>query len=144
MIRQTAVFVENRKGMIRKIMTAMKENGIRVCAFSTVDSPEFGIVRMIADQPHLADAVLTEEGFTVKECDVIAVSLTSTDEIESLLLAVEDGNVNINYFYSAFGREGTDPVLILSSADMDETEELLVSRGFACLNQDSYQKEDLN
>ncbi len=134
MIRQIAVFVENQKGVIRKIATVLHGNDIRICGLSTVDSPEFGIVRMIVDQPEKAEESLLEAGFVAKECEVIAVEMNTEEDLVPLLQVIQDGNVNINYFYSSFGRAGRSPILILHAADMEETEEMLRGRGFQCMD----------
>ncbi|MCC8138615.1 MAG: hypothetical protein LIO76_11290 [Clostridiales bacterium] len=133
MIRQIVAFVENRKGIVRQAATVLREEGVRICGLSTVDSPEFGIVRMITDDPDRALSGLANAGFVAKECEVIAVQMGANDDIEPLLRVIEDGNVNINYFYSSFGDDGQTPVLILNAADMDETEALLANHGFTCL-----------
>ncbi len=142
MIRQIAVFVENQKGVIRKMTTVLREHGISICGLSTVDSPEFGIVRMIVDQPRAAAAHLSEAGFVVKESEVIAVAMHAQEELEPLLQVIQDGNVNINYFYSSFGKAGSSPIFILRTADMEETEEMLIGRGFSCIDHTTYQKEN--
>ncbi len=142
MIRQIAVFVENQKGVIRKMTTVLGQNGISICGLSTVDSPEFGIVRMIVDRPEAAAERLADAGFVVKESEVIAVEMHAQEELEPLLQVIQDGNVNINYFYSSFGKTGSSPILILRTADMEETEEMLRGRGFSCISDITYQKEN--
>ncbi len=133
MIRQIAVFVENQKGSLLKVTTALHENGIQILALSTVDSPEFGILRLIVDDPVKAGSVLPKLGIAAKECEVIAVKMESQDQMDALLQVMQEGNININYIYSSFGSDGNRPLLILHAADMDLTEEMLRGRGFHCL-----------
>ncbi|MCD7955541.1 MAG: hypothetical protein LUG93_07270 [Lachnospiraceae bacterium] len=134
MIKQVVAFVENQKGIMWQMTAALRKKGIRICGMSTVDSPEFGIVRMIVDQPEDAIRCLTETGIVVKACEVIAVALSKSEEMEAVLQVVQDGNVNLNYFYSSFGGSMDCPLLILNAADMDETEAMLLGHGFACLD----------
>lgn len=119
---------------MRRMTTVLRGAGIHICGLSTVDSPEFGIVRMIVDAPEAAAESLLKAGFVIKECEVIAVEMKSQDDMEALLQVVQDGNVNLNYFYSSFGSEGNCPILVLHAADMDETEAMLRSHGFLCLD----------
>ena len=51
MIRQLSVFVENRPGSFRKVTELLRQHQIETEAFCSVDSPEFGILRLIVDQP---------------------------------------------------------------------------------------------
>ena len=134
MVKQIAIFIENQKGYLRKVTETLHQNGITVCALSTIDSPEFGILRMILDQPEKGREVLENNFFVAKICEVIAVEMSEQKEMDELLAVVHEGNININYIYSSFGSNGHNPVMILHAADMDETEDMLISRGFHCLN----------
>ena len=51
MIRQLSVFVENRPGSFRQVTELLRQHRIETEAFCSVDSPEFGILRLIVDQP---------------------------------------------------------------------------------------------
>ncbi|MCD8104674.1 MAG: hypothetical protein LUF35_06665 [Lachnospiraceae bacterium] len=134
MVRQTVAFVENRKGIMWQMTAALRREGICICGMSTVDSPEFGIVRMIADKPDEALRSLQTAGFVAKECEVIAVRMAKPEDMEFILQVVQDGNVNVNYFYSSFGSDLRSPILILNAADMEETEAMLLGHGFVCLD----------
>lgn len=133
MIKQIAIFIENQKGYLRKVTETLHQNGITVYALSTIDSPEFGILRMILDQPEKGREVLEKKSFVAKICEVIAVEMKEQSEMDDLLAVVHEGNVNINYIYSSFGSTAGNPVLILHAVDMDETEVMLKNRGFNCL-----------
>lgn len=134
MIKQIAIFIENQKGFLRKVTGVLHEQNIGIYAFSTVDSPEFGIVRMIVDQPQEAVDALTEKGYVAKMCEVIAVEIKAQNTMDELLTVVHEGNININYIYSSFALAGGHPAVILHAADMDETEDMLRGSGFNCLS----------
>lgn len=133
MIRQIAIFIENQKGFLRKVTGALHEQNIGIFAVSTIDSPEFGIVRMVVDQPDEAVEILTKNGFVAKTCEVIAVEIREQMQLDELLEVLQQGNINVNYIYSSFGLAGGYPAVILHAADMDETEDMLCGNGFTCL-----------
>lgn len=134
MVKQIAIFIENQEGYLRKVTETLHQSGISIYALSTIDSPEFGILRMIVDQPEKGREALEANSFVAKTCEVIAVEMKEQSEMDDLLAVVHEGNVNINYIYSSFGSKGGNPVLILHAADMDETEAMLRGRGFSCLD----------
>lgn len=134
MVRQIAIFIENQKGFLRKVTGALHEEQIGIFAVSTIDSPEFGIVRMIVDRPKEAVEVLNRKGFVAKTCEVIAVEIQRQELMDELLEVLQEGNININYIYSSFGLAGGYPAVILHAADMDETEDMLCGKGFQCLS----------
>lgn len=134
MIKQLAIFIENQQGSLKKVAASLHEKQISICAFSTIDTPEFGILRMIVSDPEQAKTVLEENGFVARICEVIAVELVEQETMDALLAVIQEGNVNINYTYSSFGMAGNSSVMILHSDDLDETEDMLKSRGFCCLS----------
>lgn len=134
MIKQIAIFIENQKGYLRKVTETLHQNGISIYALSTIDSPEFGILRMIVDQPEKGREILEKNFFVAKTCEVIAVEMEQQSVMDDLLAVIHEGNVNINYIYSSFGNKEGKPVIILHAADMDETEAMLKGRGFTCID----------
>lgn len=133
MVKQIAIFIENQEGSLRRVTEALHQKGISIYALSTIDSPEFGILRMIVDAPEEGRDVLEENGFAAKICEVIAVEMKQQSDMDALLSVIHEGNVNINYIYSSFGNSAGNPVLILHAADMDETEAMLRGKDFCCL-----------
>lgn len=103
MIRQLSVFVENRPGSFRQVTELLRQHRIETEAFCSVDSPEFGILRLIVDQPEEAEHVLAAQGLLIKNYDVIEVAVEDMESLDALLLACTESNVNINYMYSSFG-----------------------------------------
>lgn len=134
MLKQLAVFVENQPGSLRKVTTALHEKKVSIYAFASFDTPEFGILRMVVDQPEVAKAQLTSKGFVTKICDVIAIELPDEQGgMDHLLGSLYDSNISINYTYSSFGRMSAIPAVILHSDDIFETEEVLRRKGFTCM-----------
>lgn len=131
MIRQLSVFVENRPGSFRQVTELLRQHQIETEAFCSVDSPEFGILRLIVDQPEQAEAVLTAQGLLVKNYDVIEVAARDMETLDALLAACAGSNVNINYMYSSFGGAQGQAV-IFHCEYLEETESMLRDKGFAC------------
>ena len=70
MLKQLSVFVENRSGSLMNVTNALLDADINIRAISSFDTPEFGILRLIVDQPAEAKAALTARGFVVRVGDV--------------------------------------------------------------------------
>lgn len=134
MIKQLSVFVENKPGSFLKVTKVLQEKGIALHGFCSVDSPEFGILRIIADRPDEAQQLLKEAGFMAKCYDVIAVETESQETLNGLLDACCESNISINYMYSAFGNGCGGSAAIVYSECLDETEAMLKSKGFRCIN----------
>ena len=108
---------------------------INIYAFASFDTPEFGILRMLVDQPEKAKDALTSQGFVTRVCDVIAVELPDEQGgMDSLLAALHESNISINYTYSSFGRMSQIPAVVIHTDEVYETENVLRSKGFACMD----------
>ena len=55
LIKQISVFVENKSGRLSDILNVIGKNGIDISALSIADTTDFGIVRMIVNDPDKAD-----------------------------------------------------------------------------------------
>ena len=51
MIRQISVFVENQPGSMMNVTNVLTEAHVNIRAISTFDTPEFGIMRLVVDDP---------------------------------------------------------------------------------------------
>lgn len=134
MLKQLAVFVENQSGNLRRVTEALHGQGINIYAFASFDTPEFGILRMMADQPEKAKEVLTSRGFVTRVCEVIVVKLPDEEGgLDKMLHALQESNININYTYSSFGRNSKAPAVVIHTDEIFETENVLKTKGFTCM-----------
>ena len=112
MIRQISVFVENQPGSMMNVTNVLTEAHVNIRAISTFDTPEFGIMRLVVDDPVRAKESLTSKGFVNRVSDVIGAEL-------------KDGQINVNYIYSFVIREGKAPVMVFHTDDFEKAESVL-------------------
>lgn len=126
MIRQISVFVENQPGSMMKVTSVLTESKVNIRAISTFDTPEFGIMRLVVDDPVKAKNSLTEKGFVTRVSDVIGVELKDEQgNLNQMLKILADGKINVNYIYSFVIREGKAPVMVFHTDDYDQAEQVL-------------------
>lgn len=130
MLKQLSIFVENEVGVLSKVTGILLEGGVNLRAIASLDTPEFGILRMVVDKPDEAAKLLQENHYVVKVTEVIALELEdrpgSLDEVFKL---VADANLQINYIYSLVLRDGKAPLIILHMDDMKKALEVLSANG---------------
>ena len=78
MIRQISVFVENQPGSMMNVTSVLSEEHVNIRAISTFDTPEFGIMRLVVDDPVRAKESLTRKGFVTRISEVIGAELKDT------------------------------------------------------------------
>ncbi len=131
MLKQVSIYAENKKGNLQKITGALAEHNINIWGSVTNDSAEYGIIRMIVEDPEKACEILQQEGFICKLQDVIGVEMEDeVGALNKLLQALKDSNINVDYIYLSFNRESGLPVQILHTQDTAEVSSCITAKGF--------------
>ena len=126
MIRQISIFVENQPGSMMNVTSVLTEAGVNIRAISTFDTPEFGIMRLVVDDPVSAKNSLTAKGFVTRVSNVIGVELKDEQgNLNQMLKILADGKINIDYIYSFVIREGKAPVMVFHTDDFEQAEKVL-------------------
>ncbi|MEW6574582.1 MAG: ACT domain-containing protein [Bacillota bacterium] len=130
-VKQISVFLENKSGRLAAVTRLLAENRINIRALSIADTSDFGILRLIVDQPDKAYAALKEGGFTVSATDVLAVAVPDTPgALAPALAALEAADINIEYLY-AFVAKCADLAMVLFKVnDTERAKTVLREAGF--------------
>lgn len=122
LINQLSVFIENKKGRLCDITSSLKEAAVDIRAISVFDSSEFGILRLVVDQPELGAQILRDSGHVVKLAQVLAVD--PTDKVGSLndvFCLLYEQNINVEYVYSfVMPNNSGAPLIILKTDDQEK------------------------
>ena len=107
MIKQIAVFLENREGRVSQCCKALKEAGVNLCSMSIADTKEFGILRLITDDNDKALVALKSAGFLSSIVELVGIEVPDkSGALADLLIELYEGGVNIEYMYSFAGANG--------------------------------------
>jgi len=125
-IKQISVFVENQPGSMMRVTSVLTESHVNIRAISTFDTPEFGILRLVVDDPAKAKESLTQKGFVTRVNDVIGAELRDEKgNLNEMLRILADGKINVNYIYSFVIREEKAPVIVFHTDDFQKAEQVL-------------------
>lgn len=134
MLSQISIYTENKKGAMRRITELMQGQDINILGSVNNDSAEYGIVRMVVSHPQKAVQALEENGYMCKLTDVLGIEIQDrVGELNRLLAALEESNIDVNYMYLSFNRESGSPVMVFHTNDIAEVEECLMAKGFCGL-----------
>ena len=126
MIRQLSVFVENQPGSMMRVTSVLTDSHINIRAISTFDTPEFGIMRLVVDEPECAKESLTAKGFVTRITEVVGAELKDEKgNLNRMLSILAEGRININYIYSFVIREGRAPVMVFNTDDFEKAARVL-------------------
>lgn len=134
--KQVSVFLENRLGRLSEVCGILGEADVNLRAFCTADTSEFGILRMIVDDPERAIRTLTEHHYAVQEVDVLALQIEDRPgRLASALGALAADGINVEYLYAFVTPVEGEAVVILRVADevKEKAWETLSTQGFRTL-----------
>lgn len=120
-VKQLSVFIENKAGRVSEVTDDLGQAGVNIRGFSVSDTADYGIVRLVVDDPVKGLEVLQEAGFAVKVQDVLCVELPDhPGGLAGVLKVVSGAGVNIEYVYSLIGT-----YVVINAADIDRSTMLL-------------------
>lgn len=137
-MKQISVFVENQPGSLMRVTSALSEARINIRAIASFDTPEFGILRLVVDQPAEAKEFLTAQGFVVRVQDVIGAELKDEKgNLNQMLKSLADGQISIGYIYSFVIRENKAPVMVFHSDDNEKAKAVLKEAGIPLVDDET-------
>jgi len=133
-VKQISVFLENKSGRLAQVTRALGHNNINIRALSIADTTDFGILRLIVNDPDSAYKVLKDSGFTVSTTDVIAVEVKDDPGgLANILEILQKVNINIEYLY-AFLQKATNAALVVFRVEqIDEAIKVLQANNVSIL-----------
>lgn len=130
-IDQISVFIENKPGRLADVTGVLGRAGINVRALSLADTSDFGVLRLIVDQPEQAVIALHQNGFAAKTTQVLAVEVPDNPGgLNKILLVLDSARVGVEYMYAFVGRCGAEAIMIFRFDNLDEGIAALERNGF--------------
>jgi hypothetical protein len=140
-VKQISVFLENKSGRLARVTEILEENSINIRALSIADTTDFGILRLIVNNPDKAKDILKENDFTVSATEVIAVQVDDKPGgLGKVLKYLDDSGVNIEYLYAFIEKNASDALVVFRVEQIDEAIKVLGEKGITILKgKDVYQ-----
>ena len=129
-IDQISVFVENRPGRLAEITEIIGNAGIDMCAMSIADTTDFGILRLIVDDPGKALELLRSAECVVSVTQVLAVSIEDQPgSLAKVLRILADAGISIEYLYAFITRKEGNAYVVFRLEDNGAATALLEKHG---------------
>ncbi|MBO4964595.1 MAG: amino acid-binding protein [Prevotella sp.] len=127
-IKQLSVFIENKSGALLRVFELLKEANIQLVATTIADTMDYGICRIICNEPQRAYDMLKEAGVSVALNDVFAVELDNRpgSAADAISLFAKEG-IDLTYLYTfLFQGKG---ILIFRTNDRPRAQEIIEKNG---------------
>ena len=137
-ITQVSVFLDNHPGSLFDVMSRLDQNKLKVFALSIADAGEFGLVRLITEEPEKATKFLEDAEFNLakskKNTEVTAIFISPQETLSKITKILGDGGINIEYAYSSGVHVDGKVALILRPSNIEKAEQMLTANGIAVLS----------
>jgi hypothetical protein len=136
-VNQISVFLENKSGRLSDVTRTLAENGINIRALSIADTIDYGLLRLIVNDPARATEALTEQGFTVAKTEVLAIEVPDRPGgMAGIIDILAAKGLNIEYMYAFVGRSGEHAIVIFRIEPVDQAIAALREGGVRILTGD--------
>ena len=109
--------MENKRGNLYNTLDLLAANDINIRALSLADTTEFGILRLVVQDPIKAKKILEEHWYIVKNTPIVGAELDDTPGgLSSVLKILNDEEIDLEYLY-AFTHEKTEKAILLLQAE---------------------------
>ena len=132
---QFSVFTANKLGRLHDLISLLSSHEVHVMALTVLDTTDSTIIRMVVDDPEKARMLLRENDFPFNESKLLVVALDATSDLNSVISALLEPELNINYLYSFIPHPNGKSILALSMEDNEMGEQALKRHGFTVLKQ---------
>lgn len=133
MIDQITVYLENKEGHLAALCRTLGDAGIDMHSLTIADTDDFGVIRIIADDPERALTVLRDREYRASITKVAAIEVPDRPGgLADVLEVLATTGVNIEYSY-CFATPTRRAVFVMKIHGGNEVLEKLTDAGFKAL-----------
>ena len=133
-IKQISVFLENVSGRLAEVTKILSDGGVNLRAITIADTADFGILRIVCDNPGKALEVLEKNDFTARETDVLAVEvLDKPGGLSQVMEIFYKNGVNIEYLYTSLEKNKDRAAVIFKVQDVELGQKIIKENGLTAV-----------
>jgi len=134
MAEQINIFVENRPGRLKKVTGLLSEAGINIRAMVIQDRGDFGVMKLLVDDPYKAQRVLSKAGLATALRNVLAVVIEDRPGgLHKLAGVLDEHGVNVLDGYGFVIASRREAVWCIEVEETEETRRIIEAAGFRIL-----------
>jgi hypothetical protein len=130
-VTQLSAFVTNKPGHLQKVLKVLADENINIITLTIAETLDFGILRMIVNDPDKGYKVLKEHNITSSITDVLALEIDDTPgSLYNALDVFAKMDLNIEYMYAFTEKRDGKAVMIFRFEDIESAKKALSDKGY--------------
>ena len=139
-VKQLSVFIENRQGRLGEVLAVLKKHKVNILSMCVADTTEYGLLRLIVNDPEKGREALVADGFSSMVSDVLIIKLPHySGSLQGILEMIAAKNINIDYMYG-LSVDGADASVVMKTADIEAAKVALCEGGIATMTAEELAK----
>ena len=132
--KQLSVFIENRQGRLGEVLNVLKNNNVNILSLSLADTTEYGLLRLIVNDPELGKEMLSKEGFSTLLSDVLVIRIAHiSGSLQELIVKLSESGINVEYMYG-LSTNADQAFVVLKASCVEKAIEVLKANGVQTLS----------
>ena len=137
-VRQISIFLENSKGRLAEVTRLLAAGGVNIRALSLADTADFGVLRVIVNDPDACLSVLKTSGIVAQVTEVLAVEMGDRPGgLSRVLAALVGAGLNVEYMYAYVEKSRDNAIVICKIDDKERAAQVLEKNGIGTLSADA-------
>ena len=122
------------------VMSVLKTHKVNILSMCVADTTEYGLLRLIVNDPEKGKEALVADGFSSMVSDVLIIKLPHcSGSLQGILELIAAKNINIDYMYG-LSVDGADASVVMKTADIEAAKVALCEGGIATMTAEELAK----
>jgi len=135
MAEQINIFLDNKPGRLRAVTGILADNGINLRAVVIQDHTDYGMVKMLVDEPCRAREFLTTAGFACALKNVLTVLVPDRPGgLHRLFVALDEKGINVLDAYGFIVESRKEAAVCIEVQSLDAAAAIAEKNGFKLIS----------
>ena len=130
---QFSLFLANRVGQLREMLSLFAEESLAVIGVSVVDSTDWAVIRLVFSDANKARETFKAHGLPFTESEVLLAELDGAEALSEICKALVRAEINVHSAYPLIVHQDNNPVMVFHVDEPVLAAHVLTTRGVRLL-----------
>ncbi len=136
MPHHVAVFSENKPGKLEGVTILLAGEGVNIRAITIADSGDFGVIKLLVDDPEKAVSILTGHGMVAALKEVVAARVPDRPGgLLQIARTLTEHKINVDDAYGFVLQSGESGVFVIQVKNPEEASRFLRESGIELIDE---------